>query len=106
VIFYFILKAYDTANLAPSTLSVSTSFIAVYLTFRRSPYFALFYAANDIVLIVLWVLSSMEDVSYFSVVICFIMFFANDIYGFCNWQKMKKRQHSLTDKENIEFSEK
>ncbi len=106
VIFYFILKAYGTANLDPSTLSVATSFIAVYLTFRRSPYFALFYAANDIVLIVLWVLASMEDVSYFSVVICFIMFFANDIYGFCNWQKMKKRQHSLTDKENIEFSEK
>lgn len=38
VIFYFILKFFGTANLLPSTISVSTSFIAVYLTFRRSPY--------------------------------------------------------------------
>ena len=39
--FYFILDYFDTANMIPSTLSVTTSFIAVYLTFRRSPYFAL-----------------------------------------------------------------
>ena len=50
IIFYFILEFFNTANLLPSTLSVTTSFIAVYLTFRRSPYFALAYAANDIVL--------------------------------------------------------
>lgn len=31
----------------------AASFLAVYLTFRRSPYFALAYAANDIALIVL-----------------------------------------------------
>lgn len=53
--FYFILEYFDTANILFSTLSVTTSFIAVYLTFRRSPYFALVYALNDIVLIILWV---------------------------------------------------
>ena len=52
-VFYFILEAFETANIIPSTISVATSFIAVYLTFRRSPYFALAYAANDVVLIVL-----------------------------------------------------
>ena len=41
VAFYFILAHFGTANMFPSTLSVTTSFIAVYLTFRRSPYFAL-----------------------------------------------------------------
>ena len=46
--FYFILDHFGTANMLPSTLSVTTSFIAVYLTFRRSPYFALAYAANDV----------------------------------------------------------
>ena len=51
-IFYFILKFFNTANLVPSTLSVTTSFLAVYLTFRRSPYFAVAYATNDIVLII------------------------------------------------------
>ncbi len=92
VIFFFILKAFDTANLIPSTLSVTTSFLAVYLTFRRSSYFALAYAANDIVLIVLWVLASIIDMKYLSVTVCFIAFLVNDIYGFINWRRMKKRQ--------------
>lgn len=92
VIFYFILKYFNTANLIPSTLSVTTSFLAAYLTFRRSPYYALFYAANDIVLIVLWVLASLTDISYLSVVICFIVFFVNDMYGFISWKRMEKRQ--------------
>lgn len=92
VLFYFILAYFNTANIVPSTMSVTTSFLAVYLTFRRSPYFALAYAANDIVLIVLWVLASLCDVRYISVVVCFVAFFANDIYGYISWQKMMKRQ--------------
>lgn len=92
VIFYFILNYFHTANMIPSTLSVTTSFVAVYLTFRRSPYFALAYAANDIVLIVLWVLASISDVTYVSVIVCFIAFLVNDIYGFINWHRMKIRQ--------------
>ena len=92
VMFYFILKHFNTANILPSTLSVTTSFLAVYLTFRRSPYFALAYASNDIVLIILWILASLYDVRYISVVVCFIAFFVNDIYGYLSWQKMKKRQ--------------
>lgn len=91
-IFYFILKYFHTANLVPSAVSVTTSFLAVYLTFRRSSYFALAYAANDVVLIVLWVLASMEDARYISVVVCFVAFLFNDLYGFINWRKMQKRQ--------------
>ena len=60
-IFYFVLNWLDTPNLWWSTLSVSTSFAACYLTARRSPYFALVYSLNDIVLIVLWVLASFWD---------------------------------------------
>lgn len=92
VIFYFILEHFNTANIVPSTISVTTSFIAVYLTFRRSPYFALAYAANDIVLIILWILASILDIRYVSVVVCFIAFLFNDIYGFISWKKMKIRQ--------------
>lgn len=93
-LFYFILNHFNTANMIPSTLSVTTSFLAVYLTFRRSPYFALAYAANDIVLIVLWVLASRYDIRYISVVVCFAAFFVNDIYGFISWRKMKFRQQN------------
>ena len=92
VIFYFILKYFNTTNLIPSTIPVTTSFLAVYLTFRRSPYFALAYALNDIVLIYLWVSASFIKISYISVVVCFVAFFFNDIYGFINWNKIKKRQ--------------
>ena len=93
VAFYFILKYFNTANIIPSTLSVTTSFLAVYLTFRRCPTFALAYAANDIVLIMLWILASFTDIRYISVVVCFVAFLFNDIYGYISWQRMKKRQN-------------
>lgn len=92
VAFYFILKAFDTANLLVSTFSITTSFGAAYLTMRRSPYYALWYAANDIVLIILWTLAAFKDISYVSVIICFAAFLINDIYGFISWRKMEKRQ--------------
>lgn len=92
ILFYFILEYFNTANIVPSTLSVTTSFLAVYLTFRRNPYFALAYAANDVVLIVLWILASIDDIRYVSVVVCFAAFLVNDIYGFLNWRKMERRQ--------------
>lgn len=92
VIFYYVLRYFHTANLVFSTLSVATSFIAVYLTFLRSAYFALAYACNDMVLIVMWVLASFYDVRYVSVVVCFGAFLVNDIYGYINWRRMKIRQ--------------
>lgn len=91
-VFYFILKALDTSNLAVSTVSVTTSFSAAYFTFRRSAYYALLYAANDVVLIIMWIMASAYDTSYISVVVCFAVFLINDLYGFINWQKMEKSQ--------------
>lgn len=91
-IFYYILLYFNTANMIPSTISVTTSFLAVYLTFRRSAYYAIAYAANDVVLIVLWILATRSSMSYLSVVICFAVFLINDIYGFVNWSNMRKRQ--------------
>ena len=92
IVFCFILQYFNTANIIPSTISVTTSFIAAYLTFRRCPTFALAYAANDVVLIVLWALASATDIRYLSVVVCFVAFLFNDIYGYICWQQMKIRQ--------------
>jgi len=105
-VFYFILECFNTANIIPSTISVTTSFIAVYLTFRRSPYFALAYAANDIVLVVLWLLASLTKVSYISVLVCFITFLFNDIYAFVNWQRMKRKQQAADPVKDTTHSEK
>lgn len=92
IIFYFILGALDTAQLGLSTLSVTTSFLAAYFTFRRSPYYALGYAANDVVLIGLWIAAAIKDPSKIGTLICFIMFLVNDMYGFVNWRRMAKNQ--------------
>lgn len=97
VVFYFILKELGTSNLVFSTISVTTSFAASSLTMLRSQFYALAYAANDIVLIVLWVLATLEQPSYLPMIICFVMFFVNDIYGFINWEKMRRRQEEKVE---------
>ncbi len=92
VAFYFILGTLGNANLLVSTASVTTSFFAASLTFLRSPYYACAYAANDIVLIILWIAAAVEDISSLPMVACFLAFLANDAYGFFNWRRMEKRQ--------------
>ena len=91
-VFYLILRALGNANLIVSTLSITTSFIPSYLTYFRSPYYAVGYAANDLVLIILWSISAAADPSYLPMVACFVMFLANDLYGYLNWKRMQRRQ--------------
>lgn len=93
VVFYFILGALDNKNLIFSTLSVTTSIFASYLTYRRSPFYAIAYALNDVILIVLWVMATIEKISYFPMIICFVMFLVNDLYGYYNWQRIHKKQN-------------
>ena len=90
--FYFILRALNTQNLIVSTISVLTSFAAVYLTARRSKFYAVGYALNDVVLIVLWSFAATENLTYLPMVVCFSAFLALDIYGFISWSRIQKRQ--------------
>ncbi len=87
-----VLVYFHTANILFSTVSVTTSYLASMLTVLRSPYYAVCYAANDVVLIVLWVLATAVNASYLPMVICFLIFLVNDLYGFINWKRMKSRQ--------------
>lgn len=86
-VFYMILKTLDTPNILFSTISITTSFLAASLTMLRSSYYALGYASNDIILIVMWVLASIENPAYIPVVVNFIIFFFNDMYGFVSWKR-------------------
>ena len=92
VAFYFILKALSTANLLFSTISIATSFLAVYMTYMRSPFYAIAYGLNDIVLITLWILASIANPAYIPMIFCFVMFLANDTYAFVAWMKRMKKQ--------------
>ncbi len=94
VIFFYILRAFDTAYLPLSTVSVTTSFAAVYLTARRSPMYAIAYALNDLVLVTLWILATREEPGYLSVAVCFAVFFVNDLYGCIAWRRMERRQRA------------
>ena len=89
---YYILRILNTPNILFSTVSIATSFFAASLTMLRSSYYALGYALNDIILIVLWILASIEDHVYIPVVINFTIFFFNDMYGFICWRKREIKQ--------------
>lgn len=95
-IFYFILKYFNNANLFLSTVSIATSFSASALMLLRSPYYAIAYACNDIVLIALWIMAAIQNIAFVPMILCFVIFFANDMYGFYNWRKMMIKQS--TDK--------
>lgn len=86
IAFYFILKYFNTPNLIFSTISITTSFLAAELMMLRTSYFAAAYAFNDVVLIILWVLASIQDISYVPVVVIFTIFLFNDLYGFLSWK--------------------
>lgn len=93
-LFYLVLRALHTPNLFFSTISIATSFAAVFLTMLRSAYFPAAYASNDLVLIVLWILASKEDSRNIPVIFIFVVFFINDIYGFINWKKREYEESS------------
>ena len=90
VVFYLILRALNTPNIVFSTISITTSFLAASLTMLRTSYYALGYASNDIVLIVLWILASIENPMYIPVAVNFVIFFLNDMYGFISWKNREK----------------
>lgn len=48
--------------------------------------------ANDLVLITLWIMATVESPSYLPMVFCFAQFFVNDMYGFFNWSRLRKQQ--------------
>lgn len=91
-LFYYILFYLGTANIFWSTVSIATSFSASYLMLMRSPGYALAYGANDVVLIILWVMAAFHERSSLPMVFCFLMFLANDLYGYWNWRRMKWNQ--------------
>ena len=94
---HILLKIFNTRNLIVSTISLPTSFVAVFLSYKRNYYFAFWYALNDVVLIVLWFLASLVEVRYVSVMLCFIIFLVNDTYCFINLRKIHKNQEMITN---------
>lgn len=96
VAFYFILQAFNTQNLIVSTLSVTTSFVALFLMVLRVPAYAVAFIFNDIVLIVLWSLACVQDIGYLALAVSFGIFLINDTYTFICWTKRKRQAQEST----------
>ncbi|MDO4485962.1 MAG: nicotinamide riboside transporter PnuC [Bacillota bacterium] len=91
-LFGVILTALDTPNLFFSIVSVTTSFLASYMMLFRSSWYAVAYAANDMVLIILWILATVENFAYLPMILCFATFLVNDLYGFISWKLREQKQ--------------
>lgn len=92
-IYYFILKAFNTDLLVISTLSVVTSVLASYFEARRSELSLFCYIANDLVILLLWLIPIISgQTELISVLVGPILLLINDIYGSYNWRRLKKQQ--------------
>lgn len=89
---YFLLRHLGTENLMWSTVSVFTSMVACYFILRRTSFYAIFYAINDVILVILWTYAAVKDSSYICMAICFLCFLINDVYGFFSWTSIRRRQ--------------
>ncbi len=94
VVFGLVLRWLNTPNLNVSTISVTASFLGAAFSVLRSPWYALSYAFNDIILIILWVLASLTDTAYIPVAVNFIIFLVNDLYAFYCW-RVREAGHSV-----------
>lgn len=91
--FYYILKLLDTNELMISTISLTASLVASYLMLRRSSNYAIAFVINDVILITLWGIACVNDIALLPMVVTFMVFFVNDIYGFISWKKREKEQY-------------
>lgn len=92
VLLYFMLKAFNTANLVVSTISMTLSVIATYLVMRRCEYNFVFYLLQNLISIVLWLPIVYANIAYLPTVVNFCIFAILNTTGIINWAKLKKNQ--------------
>ena len=100
--FYFLLKYLKTDNLIIGTLSFCTSFVAALLMIRRSKYYAVIFAIDDVTSIILWGTHIwFGTYKYIPTLITVIVLAVNDTYSFICWLIRAKKQKELnTNEEN------
>ena len=79
-----------------NTLSIYTLTFSNYLISKRCLWGFVFYIANDIILITLWLVTIINgNTQIISFFISIIAYFVCDIYGIINWIKLKKQSELL-----------
>jgi len=92
---YFILKAFNTANLILSTISVTVGIVGNYLNLRRDKRSFYVFITNNSVVIVMWLVYAIQsnDFSVLPLIICCCTNIVSNIYGIINWTKLYKKQN-------------
>lgn len=107
---YFILRALKTNYLILSTLSFAGAILANYLTMRGTFYQFVVYLANNVVLILMWLMplieGSQSGTNFLPIVVSLVAFTLINIYGLINWIKLdkefSKKIENGKDSENME----
>lgn len=91
---YYMLRAFNTANLLISTFSVMAGAMAGYLALRRCEYNFIFYILSNIVCICLWMFMIIKDknVSYIPTITLFVVPLFLNVFGMITWIKIKRIQ--------------
>lgn len=87
---FFLLRAFNTANLVVSSVSLTLGIYANYLLMRRCEYNFVIYIINNLVCITLWMFLVVSDISYLPLVINYFMLLIYNTIGLINWLKLKK----------------
>ena len=92
---YFLLDYFNTYQVVLSTLSVITSAIAYYIVMRRNGYGFVFYIANNIFCMLLWIILVVEnnDLSHIITFFNYIIYAVMNIRGIFNFIKLKREQN-------------
>ena len=99
VVFYFLLKALNTANLIVSTISILGNVMGMYLLIRRSKLGFISFFVDDVVYFLLWFIPMINgNITLLPIVINPVLNLVSDIYGLRNWTKIQKIQSK--NKEN------
>lgn len=96
---YFILQAINTNYLILSALCFANAILANYLTIRKSFYQFVVYIANNVVLILMWLMPLIEGqplgTNFLPMIVSFVAFTAINSYGLINWIKLSKKSKNL-----------
>lgn len=100
---YFVLRAFNTANLEVSTLSMAISIFASYLFIRRNEYNFVFYIIANFVGLALWILIIIQsDISQIPTAVSYIVFNIYNVYGVVNWARLKRKQKTSLENQTKE----
>lgn len=104
---YYMLRAFNTANLLISTFGVAFTMCAGYLLVRRCEYSFVFYIFNNFSAITLWSITIANgQISNVPTLIQMLIFFILNIVGIINWVMLKRSQkEEIQDKQQIEEEE-